>query len=54
MSEVSEAARKKDGLRTWTIIIDCLSHNSKTPFPLQGWGAIIKEYNIKIKTRISV
>jgi hypothetical protein len=47
MSGVSEAACKEDGLGTWTVITDCSSRGSETPFPLQGWGAMIKECNIK-------
>jgi hypothetical protein len=48
MSEVGKAACDKDGLGVWTVMTDCLSRRgSETPFPLQGWGAIIKEYNIK-------
>jgi hypothetical protein len=54
MSGVSEVACDKDGLGVWTVMTDCLSHGGETPFSLQGWGVIIKEYNIKIKTRISV
>jgi hypothetical protein len=49
MLKVSKAMCNKDSLRAWTIITDCLLCNSETPFPLQGWGAIIKEYNIKTK-----
>jgi hypothetical protein len=36
------------------VITDCSSRGGETPFSLRGWGAIIKEYNVKIKTRISV
>jgi hypothetical protein len=54
MSRVGEAAREEDGLRTWTVITGCLSHSGETPFPLRGWDAMIKECNVKIKTRMSV
>jgi hypothetical protein len=46
MSRVSKAVRDKDGLGAWTVMTDCSSRGGETPFPLQGWGAIIKEYNI--------
>jgi hypothetical protein len=42
MSGVGKAACDKDGLGAWTVITDCLLRDSKTPFPLQGWGAMIK------------
>jgi hypothetical protein len=54
MSGVGEAARDKDGLGAWTVITDCSSCGGETPFSLWGWGAMIKECNVKIKTRISV
>jgi hypothetical protein len=48
MFRVSKAARDKDGLRVWTVMTDCLSRGGgETPFPLRGWGAMIKEYNVK-------
>jgi hypothetical protein len=48
MFKVSKAACDKDGLGVWTVITDCLLHDSgKTPFSLQGWGVIIEECNIK-------
>jgi hypothetical protein len=49
MLGLRETARDKDGLEASTVIINCLSRYGKTPFPLQGWGAIIEEYNIKTK-----
>jgi hypothetical protein len=51
MSELRETACDKDGLKALTVIIDYLSRCGKTPFPLQGWRAIIKEYNIKTKNK---
>jgi hypothetical protein len=44
MSRVKEAVCKKDGLRAWTIITDCLLYGGETLFPLRARGAIIKEY----------
>jgi hypothetical protein len=52
MFGVSKAVCNKNGLGVWTVIIDCLSHGgSETPFPLQGWGAIIEECNVKTKNK---
>jgi hypothetical protein len=55
MSRVSEAARDEDGLGAWTVMTDCssdcLSRGGETSFPLRGWGAIIKEYNVKTKNK---
>jgi hypothetical protein len=32
------------------VMTDCLSRGGgETPFPLQGWGAIIEECNVKTK-----
>jgi hypothetical protein len=36
-------------LRAWIVMTDCLSRDSETSFPLQGWGAIIEECNVKTK-----
>jgi hypothetical protein len=47
MSKVSEAAYEEDGLGTWTVMTDCSSRGGETLFPLQGWGAMIEECNIK-------
>jgi hypothetical protein len=54
MSGVGEAARDKDGLGVWTVMTDCLSRGGETSFPLRGWGVMIEECNVKIKTRMSV
>jgi hypothetical protein len=54
MSGVGKAARDKDSLGAWTVMTDYSSHGGETPFPLRGWGAIIEECNVKIKTRISM
>jgi hypothetical protein len=51
MSGVGKAARNKDGLGAWTVMTDCLSRGSETPFSLQGWGAMIKECNVKTKNK---
>jgi hypothetical protein len=33
------------------VITDCLSRGGETPFSLQGWGVMIKEYNVKTKNK---
>jgi hypothetical protein len=52
MSKVSKAVCNKDSLGVWTVMTDCLLRGGgETPFPLRGWGAIIKEYNVKTKNK---
>jgi hypothetical protein len=52
MSGLRETARDEDGLEALTVIIDCSSRYGETPFPLRGWGAMIKEYNVKTRMRV--
>jgi hypothetical protein len=50
MSKVGKAACDKDGLEVWTVITNCSSRGGgETLFSLRGWGAIIKECNVKTK-----
>jgi hypothetical protein len=51
MLRLRETACDKDGLEALTVITGCLSCCGKTLFSLQGWGAMIKEYNIKTKNK---
>jgi hypothetical protein len=51
MLEVGKATCDKSGLGAWTVITDCLSRGSETPFPLRGWGAMIEECNVKTKNK---
>jgi hypothetical protein len=51
MSGLGETTCDKDSLEALTVITDCLLRYGETPFPLQGWEAMIEEYNVKTKNK---